>query len=394
MSIEENRKEIDLVDEQIINLIAGRIKLAEKIGKEKLQRGKRITDKDRELQVLENIKKLARQQQVNPEDAESIYRLIIAAAKGNEGHTVMTKNEDSFGKNPEARRIKIAIIGGSGKMGQWLAAYLLKEGKEVIITGKNREKLQAAGKRLGVKTATNKAAVKRADVVVLSVPIGSFEEIVAEIAPYIRPGQVIIDITSVKTMPVTAMHEHFKTREMLGIHPLFGPGAKGVANMNFVLTPTNKKEVALAQKVAKFLETRGARVTLMTPQEHDGMMGVILGLAHYIALVAADTLSGIKNLKEMAAISGITYKVLLTLIESVVSEDPELYSAIQMALPGLPQLEKQFQQKARLWADFAKNKDKAQFIGRMNAIREKLEKDSADFGKAYANMYKLAEGLK
>jgi prephenate dehydrogenase len=229
---------------------------------------------------------------------------------------------------------------------------------------------------------------------VLSVPIGSFEGVVAEIAPYTRPGQVIIDITSVKTMPVTAMHKYFKSREILGIHPLFGPGAKGVANMNFVLTPTNKTEAALAQKVTKFLESRGARVTLMTPQEHDGMMGVVLGLAHYIALVAADTLSGLKNLKEMAAISGITYKVLLTLIESVVSEDPELYSAIQMALPGLPQLEKQFQQKAKLWAELVKNKDKAQFIDRMNAIKEKLEKDSTDFGKAYTNMYKLAEGLK
>jgi prephenate dehydrogenase len=394
MSIEESRKEIDRVDEQIISLIAGRIKLAEKIGKEKLQRGKQITDKGREVQVLENIKKLARREQINPEDAESIYRLIIAAAKGNEGHTVTPKDEYSFEENPEGRRTKIAIIGGSGKMGQWLATYLLKEGKEVIITGKNREKLQAAGKMLGVKTATNKTAVKRADVVVLSVPIGRFEQVVAEIAPYTRPGQVIIDITSVKTIPVTAMHKYFKRVDLLGIHPLFGPGAKGVANMNFVLTPTNKTEAVLAQKVTKFLESRGARVTMMTPQEHDGMMGVVLGLAHYIALVAADTLSGLENLKEMAAISGITYKVLLTLIESVVSEDPELYSTIQMALPGLPRLEKQFQQKAKLWAELVKNKDKAQFIDRMNAIKEKLEKDSTDFGKAYANMYKLAEELK
>jgi hypothetical protein len=60
----------------------------------------------------------------------------------------------------------------------------------------------------------------------------------------------------------------------------------------------------------------------------------------------------------------------------------------------LPRLEKQFQQKAKLWAELVKNKDKAQFIDRMNAIKEKLEKDSTDFGKAYANMYKLAEGLK
>ncbi len=394
MSIEESRKEIDRVDAQIINLIAGRIKLAEKIGKEKLQRGKRITDKDREIQVLENIKNLARREGISPEDMETIYRLIIAAAKGNEGHTVDAKNENAVRKLPEGRHTKVAIIGGSGRMGQWFANFLLKEGMEVIITGRNRQKLAAAGERLGVKTATNAIAVKKSDVVVISVPIGSFKKVVEGISSFTHPGQVIVDITSVKTMPVSAMHKYLKEAKLLGIHPLFGPGAKSVANMNFALTPTSKKESALAQKVTDFLEARGARVTLMTPQEHDGMMAVILGLAHYIALVAADTLSSMKGLKEMAAISGITYKVLLTLIESVVSEDPELYSALQMGLTGLPELQKLFQYNAELWADLVKNKDGKQFTTRMKTIKKKLEKESVDFGKAYANMYKLAEGLR
>ena len=180
-------------------------------------------------------------------------------------------------------------------MGQWFAGLLLKEGREVIITGRNRAKLLAAGKKLGIKTATNIAAVKQADIIIISVTIGSFAKVAAEIAPYVKPGQIIVDVTSVKTMPVDIMHKYFKKADILGIHPLFGPGAKGVANMNFVLTPTNKKETALAQKVTAYLETRGARVTLMTPQEHDGMMKVILGLAHYIALVSADTLAGLKK---------------------------------------------------------------------------------------------------
>ena len=88
MSIEEARKKIDRVDDRIISLIAHRIRLAEQIGKEKLQRGKRITDKSREMQVLENIKALAQREGISPEDAETIYRLIIAAAKGNEGHNI------------------------------------------------------------------------------------------------------------------------------------------------------------------------------------------------------------------------------------------------------------------------------------------------------------------
>ena len=391
MSIEKKRQDIDLIDRQIVRLLAGRIKIAREIGREKKKLGRQITDNTREKQVLEHIKALAAEEKLSPEDAETIYRLIIAATKGDEGHPESLQSENTFGQ--ESGKVFV-IIGGSGKMGQWLASRLLEEGKSVIITGRNRKKLLAAGKKLGVKTATNIAAVKQADIVIISVSIGSFTEVAAEIAPYIRPGQVVVDITSVKTMPVDIMHKYFKKARVLGIHPLFGPGAKSAANMNFVLTPTNKKETVLAQKVAAYLEARSARVTVMTPPEHDGMMKVILGLAHYIALVSADTLSGLQNIKQMAAISGITYKVLLTLIESVISEDPELYATLQMSLPGLPELEERFQQKAKEWAVLVRNRDNKQFIARMNTIKSALEKNSVDFGKAYANMYRLVEGLK
>ena len=51
--------------------------------------------------------------------------------------------------------MKAAIIGGSGKMGQWFARHLLHEGIDVVITGRNREKLVAAGKQLGVAITSN-----------------------------------------------------------------------------------------------------------------------------------------------------------------------------------------------------------------------------------------------
>ena len=289
--------------------------------------------------------------------------------------------------------MRVAIIGGSGKMGRWFANFLVKEGKEVVITGRNQEKLLEAKQQLGVESATNAEAVKNADAILLSVPIDNFEEVVKQISPYTRPGQVIVDITSIKVFPVETMHKYIKTGLTLGMHPVFGPGARSVANHNFVLTPTNERETTLAQKIKDYLETRGAKVTLMTPQEHDEMMAVILGLSHFIAIVSADTLLDFDKLKQMGAISGITYKVLLTLVESVMSEDPELYASLQMSLPSIVEIEKLFQSKGKVWADLVKNKDRQQFVDRMNALRSKLEADTSDFGKAYQNMYKIAEGL-
>ena len=289
--------------------------------------------------------------------------------------------------------MRVAIIGGSGEMGRWFASFLSKEGKEVVISGRSESKLLEAKRQLGVEVASSVEAVKSADAVLLSVPIESFEEVVKEISPYIQPEQVVVDITSIKVLPVSAMHKHLKTGLMLGAHPLFGPGAKGVANQNFVLTPTNDKERTLAQKIREYLETRGGRVSLMTPEEHDEKMTIILGLSHFIAIVSADTLLSSDKLEQPGEISGITYKVLLTLVESVISENPELYASLQMNLSNVTEIEELFQRKAKEWADLVKNRDRQKFIQQMSALRNKLEKGNPDFGKAYENMYKLAAGL-
>ena len=288
--------------------------------------------------------------------------------------------------------MKIAIIGGSGKMGRWFARFLLKDGKQVVITGRNQRKLLKAKQQLGVETATNIEAVKHADVILLSVPIDNFEQVVEQIAPYTRSEQIIVDITSLKTLPVEMMHKHIKKGVVLGTHPVFGPGASDISNQNFVLTPTNEEETALAQKTKQYLEERGARATLMPPQEHDEMMAVILALSHFIAIVAADTLLSFDKLQRMKEIGGTTYKVLLTMIESVVSEDPELYASLQMSLPNVREIEELFQKNLKTWGEIVKNKDRQEFIKRMRALRNGLEKTDPDFKKAYENMYKLIEG--
>ena len=279
-------------------------------------------------------------------------------------------------------------------MGRWLAGFLLKEGREVIITGRNQEKLREARRQLGVEITTNNvAAVSGADYILLCVPIENFEEAVKQLGPYIKSGQVVMDITSTKSLPVAMMHGNIRHGLVLGAHPLFGPGARSVANQNFVLTPTSDEEAALAEKIRKYLEDRDARVTLMTPREHDETMSLVLGLSHFIALVSADTLLSASGLRPMEAAGSSTYKVLLTLIESVLSEDPELYASLQMSLPKVTEYERLFQSKAGEWADLVAGKGRQEFARRMKDMKDNLEKVAPDFVKAYDKMYRIVEEL-
>jgi prephenate dehydrogenase len=291
--------------------------------------------------------------------------------------------------------VRIAIIGGAGKMGRWFANFFLKDGEEVIISGRNEKRLLEARKELGgvVEVMHNVEAVENADVVIVSVPIDSFEEVIEQISPYTRSGQSIIDITSIKAFPVETMHKHIKTASVLGTHPMFGPGARSMKNQNFVLTPTTEDEQALAEKVREHLEARGGSVTMMSPQEHDEIVAVVLGLSHFIGLVSADTLLSFDKFSQMRAIAGTTYKVLLTLAEGVVSRDAEFYANLQMYLPNITEIEEAFQRSSKSWADLVKKQDKQEFIQRMNNLRNKFEKYEPDVGKAYEKMYKLVEGM-
>jgi prephenate dehydrogenase len=122
-------------------------------------------------------------------------------------------------------------------------------------------------------------------------------------------------------------------------------------------------------------------------------MTVILGLSHFIAIVAADTLLSQDRFQQMKEIGGTTYKVLYTLVESVISEDPELYASLQMGFPGISEIEEQFLKNASIWADLVRNKDRKAFADRMSALKGVLEKTDPHFQKAYENLYKITEGL-
>ncbi|MCD6452796.1 MAG: prephenate dehydrogenase [Dehalococcoidales bacterium] len=290
--------------------------------------------------------------------------------------------------------MRVAIIGGSGKLGGWLARFLLNEGNEVIITGRNEIKLQQAQRQLKVKATTdNITAIKDAEIILISVPIANFTTVIKQIGPYVQSQQIVIDLTSVKAFPIKLMHKYVTSGRVLGVHPLFGPGAGSIINKDFILTPTNQDEIELAQKCQQYLENRGARVNLMRPEEHDELMTIVLGLAHFIAIVSADTLLSLDKLRRIGTIGGTTFKLLLILAESVISEDPDLYASLQVNLPDIAKIERTFQKKANTWIELVEGQDQDQLARKIQTLKDSFVTISPDFNKAYHNMYRLLDRL-
>lgn len=93
MSLEGIRKRIDQGDEQIVRLIAERIRQSKTIGKEKRKLGRLIQDTSREEEVIKNVRAIARQEKINGQDVEAIYRQIIHISKAVQGVTIAFQGE-------------------------------------------------------------------------------------------------------------------------------------------------------------------------------------------------------------------------------------------------------------------------------------------------------------
>jgi prephenate dehydrogenase len=286
--------------------------------------------------------------------------------------------------------MKTAIL-GAGKMGVWFAKFCKDNGDQVILADRKADKVAKLGKELGVESADFIEAVKAADRVMICVSISSFEETVKKIASAVKDGQAIMDICSIKEFPVQVMHENLKRGLVLGTHPVFGPGSNGVKHKAYVLTPTRKEEEVYAKEFKKWLEKEEAHVFIMTPQKHDELMSIVLGFTHFLGLAACETLLEQPSFPASKKLAGTTYRMLVTLAESVALETPDLYANVQTKLAGLSKIEELFIANAQEWLGLMKKKDSVAIMERMNRLRARLGKIDRDYGKSYDVMYKMLQ---
>ena len=287
--------------------------------------------------------------------------------------------------------MKVAIIGG-GKMGRWFTKFFIEEGYSVTVSSRTREKLLALKDEFAVEIAEgNIEAIKGANRVLLCVPLEDLEVVLEEISPHIRSKQIVMDICSIKEIPVNLLHKYVKKGIVLGIHPVFGPGAKSIKGQNIVLTPINDKEMKYAMKFGTWLEKKGAKVVITSPKDHDELMSIVLGFPHFLGLVVGETLLNYSSFMEAKEVAGASYKLLLTLVEAVASEETSFYSNLQMSLPEVEKIESLFLEKVEEWLELVRRKDCSGFSGRMEQVKKRLKDLDPYYEQYYEAMYRLLD---
>ncbi len=209
---------------------------------------------------------------------------------------------------------KIALI-GIGLIGSSLARIIRREvlAEHISISSRRAETLDRARElKLGDSYSTDMAeAVKDADLVIVSVPVGSSGAVAEAIASSLKPGAVVTDVGSTKASVIAQMQPHIPAGvHFIPGHPLAGTEKSGpdagfaelFENRWCILTPPDGTDAGEIAKLTRFWAACGSRVDTMDPQHHDRVLAIVSHLPHIIAYNIVGTADDLESVSESEVI--------------------------------------------------------------------------------------------
>ncbi len=346
-SLHELRARIDSVDREIIALLARRNGYIGEVARYKREQQIGIRDIERERNILEDRRHRAGSLGVSGDLVESLFRLILW---GSRDRQAALKAEVPLDVEPRT----VAVIGGRGGMGHCVAELFGDLGHAIMIADVDTD-----------LRPLDAAAV--ADVVVVSVPIEKTCDVIREIGPAVREDALLIDVTSVKTEPLSVMLDVCRGA-VVGTHPLFAPSVHSLQGQRVVLCP-GRGDAWLAWLKQNF-GARGLVLMECTPESHDKAMAVVQVLTHFATEVTGRTLSELGvSVADTLQFTSPVYFMELLMTARHFAQSPDLYASIQMSNPDSQRVMASFVSSAQHLQQVVDRGDRESFAENFETVR-------------------------
>ena len=202
-------------------------------------------------------------------------------------------------------------------MGGSYAQALKREGFRVGAVTRSQETLDYA-LQCGLidrgTTVPTKEFVGEHDIIVFALYPHVFLRWIADYQQFIRDGALLTDVTGVKGPVVYEVQKMLRPGlEFVAAHPMAGREVYGVRNAdcgifkgaNYIVTPTDANTEEAVRTVEQLGEALGfARISRLSPEAHDEMIGFLSQLTHCIAVA----LMTCKDVEHMSAYTGDSFR--------------------------------------------------------------------------------------
>lgn len=366
VELNELRDQIDAVDKQILDLLAQRLSLVEKVGEVKSEHGLPIYAPDREAAMLASRREEAEKKGVPPQLIEDILRRTMRESYASE--------KDSGFKclNPELR--SVVIVGGNGQLGGLFGRMFKLSGYDVKVLGskdwdKADEMLVDAG------------------LVVVTVPIHLTQGVIEKLGK-LPKDCILCDLTSIKSKPLQGML-NVHQGPVVGLHPMFGPDVPSLAKQVIVYCDGRGEE--RYQWLLKQFSIWGASLCQIDASEHDHGMTLIQALRHFTSFAYGLHLSRENpNIDKLLKLSSPIYRLELAMVGRLFGQDPNLYGDIILSSDENIDMIKRFHQCFGEALKVLDGKDKQAFVTSFNKVSEWFGDYSQQFMHESQNLLKQA----
>ena len=277
--------------------------------------------------------------------------------------------------------MKVAIVGGAGKMGRLFGGYLKENGHVISIVDPRARSSGLMNSEI--------SSISGVDVIIVSVPMERMTKVLKEVRINLMKSSQVIELSSLKSVTRTTMHKIAADgHTSVSLHPLFGPGIGNLGRARMALIPVlnEGKEKKVVRKL--FPE---AKIVVVGLKEHEDAMTSILSLTYFSNLLFASSLKK-KELKTLRALAGTTFSIQLTLSEALLNEDPSLSASILLLNPEFSKIAQDFALRTRILAQQIEKKDRVSIISQLKEAR-KILGDDESLNRSYQKLYSIISKL-
>lgn len=214
----------------------------------------------------------------------------------------------------------LAVV-GVGLIGGSFAAAMRQTGAAGTILGAGRQpQTLARAQRLGLidEAVTLEEAASRADLILLSVPVGATGAVLARMAPHLRSGTLLTDAGSTKADVARAARQALGDRiaQFIPGHPIAGAEATGpeaarndlYQGRTVVLTPLPENRESDRLLLRRAWEACGAHVVSMQPEAHDVALASVSHMPHFLASVFMGQVAAATDSGQRMALAGTGFR--------------------------------------------------------------------------------------
>src|SRR5919108_1115244 len=284
---------------------------------------------------------------------------------------------------------EISIIGAAGKMGSWFSKYFSKRNDAHLLLYDINPHFQCQINNSKICHNIDDC-VGNADIVLLCVPVRNTPTILKQCASRMKSGAILAEISSIKYQSFKMLKKVSNEIRPLCIHPMFGPGANDIKNMNILSIPVQDEKAELLISKDFF---QGALVTVIPdPKIHDELIALVLGLTHYTNIIFGIFLSK-ENFDLLKKISGTTFELQSLLCRSIFTEEPDLIVALLSENPLARRYIQNYVNYANKFAKLIFEGNECKIKSHFKKIRKLLEQQQ-NLERSYRQMYYLIKELK